>query len=329
MKTSPYFCVICSKAPSVIVGRGLDYEYGTSQDSFSFALCPSCNHMFLANRPNRKYLQELYPPTYYTINPESPIFLKGFTYRTKITMDLHRLSKFILEINAKSILELGCGDCFRLIQLKRRLNIPGLQITGVDLQSTSTIRENVKRENIGLIEGDIESLTTLSQAGTNYDVIIMSQLIEHLFDPRTILQFLFTLLNPRGIIVIETPNWQCLDFRIFKKHYWGGYHFPRHFNVFSPESLSHFLQSCGFTISKQGFLPSPGFWISSLRNCLGLNSKAYSSSFFECINLSSLLIVVPFTVFDMVRMLFKGKTSTQYVVATKPLETSQVEGVMA
>jgi hypothetical protein len=28
-------------------------------------------------------------------------------------------------------------------------------------------------------------------------------------------------------------------------------------------------------------------------------------------------------------MLFNGKTSTQYVVATKPLETSQVEGVIA
>jgi len=322
MKTSEYFCELCHTPPSILVGVGSDFEYGTSQDSFSYALCPSCNHMFLANRPDRTQLKELYPPTYYTINPRSPIFLKGFTYHKKIKMDISRISKFILDINAKSILEIGCGDCCRLIQLKRKLNIPGLQVTGVDLQITRDILEKTGRENIRMIEGDIESLATLSSAGTSYDAILMSQLIEHLFDPRKILQFLFTLLNPNGMILIETPNWQCLDFWLFKNRHWGGYHFPRHFNVFSPDSLAQFLQSCGFRIKKQGFLPSPGFWISSLRNFLGLNSKAYSNSLFEFINLSSLPIVATFTLFDMLRMSFKGKTSTQYVVAIKPLASS-------
>jgi hypothetical protein len=38
--------------------------------------------------------------------------------------------------------------------------------------------------------------------------------------------------------VIVTDNTDALDFKIFKGGYWGGYHFPRHWNLFNRKSLT-------------------------------------------------------------------------------------------
>lgn len=297
------------------MGVGEDFEYGSLQGPFRFALCRGCNHMALTFRLDRSQLKQIYPPTYYTVNPASPLFLKGFIYEKKIQMDAARAARFIQGKSVRSILDVGAGDCERLIYLKHHLDIPRLKLTGLDIQFNDKIINRARREGILLIESDVESLSMQKE---EYDMIFMSQLLEHLFSPRDALNRLYGVLNPNGTIIVETPNWKSLDFLLFKKRYWGGYHFPRHFNIFSPESLCELVQSCGFMVVKQGFLPSPGFWIISLRNLLGLSSRMFSKSVFEFINFSSLPVVGLFTLIDRFTILLRGKTSNQFLAAEKP-----------
>ncbi len=199
--------------------------------------------------------------------------------------------------------------------LSKHLNIPGLKLTGLDIQFNNEIIDKANKKGIRLIKCDVENLS-IEEA--KYDLIFMSQLLEHLLSPHNTLKRLYTCLNPDGIIVIETPNWKSLDFLLFKKKYWGGYHFPRHFNIFSPESLCKFVQSCGFRIVKQGFLSSPASWIMSFRNLLKMNSRMRSKSVFEFLNFNSLPVVALFILIDMFTILFKGNTSNQFLAAEKP-----------
>ena len=318
MDNGKYTCEQCGNLTSDVVGIGRDFEYATLGGPFRYARCLSCQHMFLGNRPDGSLLDQLYPDTYYTVNSQSPLFLKGFVYNKKIKMDVDRIMARLEDRNIKSILDVGCGNCARLIALKNRLNNHDLELTGIDLQLSPAARNLAQRENIKLCPGNIEADAALAQIESRFDVIVMSQLLEHLFEPGPTLRRLFNVMNPKGLIIIETPNWQCLDFRLFKKRYWGGYHLPRHFNVFSSESLAHLLKKCGFEVIEQGFLPSPGFWIISLRNWLGLNSRNYSQSIFEFLNFSNLFVVGAFSLLDRLIITCGGKTSNQFLVAQKP-----------
>jgi len=40
-----------------------------------------------------------------------------------------------------------------------------------------------------------------------------------------------------GALVVETPNLDSWDARLFKETWWGGYHIPRHWTLFDANSL--------------------------------------------------------------------------------------------
>jgi SAM-dependent methyltransferase len=82
-----------------------------------------------------------------------------------------------------------------------------------------------------------------------FDVIVLSHVIEHLPDPIHTLTQLRSLLSPRGRLLLTTPNALSLGARIFGA-FWRGLEPPRHFNVFSPDSLRQALERAGFHIGR-------------------------------------------------------------------------------
>jgi 2-polyprenyl-3-methyl-5-hydroxy-6-metoxy-1,4-benzoquinol methylase len=69
-------------------------------------------------------------------------------------------------------------------------------------------------------------------------MIFLKQVIEHVDNPLSILDKAYNLLSNGGSLIIETPNRDSWDSSIFKKKYWGGYHFPRHWTIFNDKSIS-------------------------------------------------------------------------------------------
>jgi SAM-dependent methyltransferase len=94
----------------------------------------------------------------------------------------------------------------------------------------------------------------------------MLQLIEHVEDPVAIARRVFELLRPGGIFVVETPNLAGFDYQIFRGRWWGHYHFPRHWNLFSRDSLERMLRGAGFAIERSEALISTSAWTISLGN---------------------------------------------------------------
>jgi SAM-dependent methyltransferase len=95
------------------------------------------------------------------------------------------------------MLEIGCGrgTTARLIQERF-----GCRVTGIERHPD--VAADAARHLARVIVGDVESA---SIDGT-YDVILASELIEHVSDPELVLEKLRKALRPAGRIVLSVPN---------------------------------------------------------------------------------------------------------------------------
>jgi SAM-dependent methyltransferase len=314
MDVGPWQCALCGGSESAVATSGPDYEYACAPGPFVLSQCVRCGHVSLNPMPEADEVAALYPPTYYTINPGSPLYLHGFIYEKKIQLDIQRIRSYTDVSRLRSIVDVGCGDAARLFQL-RKIVPKDTECIGLDLRFQPDMIERAKKARIDLVEGSESNLAQLRDGG--HDLIIMSQILEHLRDPVAVLEKLRAKLAPGGLLLVETPSRAGLDYRIFRQRYWGGYHLPRHFHLFTNKSLADSARRAGYRVVKQGSLPSPGFWILSLRNALGLSSSHRSGSVFEVLNFSNLAAVGAFTALDRICIALGMSTSNQFVLLAR------------
>jgi SAM-dependent methyltransferase len=292
---------------------GPDFEYACAPGPFTLVRCAECGHISLDPIPTAEEVAALYPPTYYTVNPASPLYLQGFIYESKIRRDIERIASYVDLKKLQSVVDVGCGDAARLFLLRKTL--PELECIGLDLRFPQDLAVRARAERISLVEGTESDLSGLREAA--HDFMIMSQSLEHLRDPIAALEGLRTKLTPDGLLLVETPHVGGLDYRIFRGRYWGGYHLPRHIHLFTKDSLARVARRVGYRVVRQGSLPSPGFWIMSLRNALGLHSRHRERSVFEFVNFSNLPVVGAFTALDLACITLGMATSNQFVLLAR------------
>jgi hypothetical protein len=130
-------------------------------------------------------------------------------------------------------------------------------------------------------------------------MVLLIATIEHVADPPAVLAAIRHLLKPGGRVIIVTDNTATLDFAIWKGRYWGGYHFPRHWNLFNEASITKLARLSGFGVSSISTSVSPVNWVYSIRNCLDdFNAPKSIVDFFS---LNSPLALAAFTVWDMLQ----------------------------
>jgi SAM-dependent methyltransferase len=100
-----------------------------------------------------------------------------------------------------SIVDIGCGDG-AATALTARVN-PGHRIVGLDW-SADALR-HAKAHGLPLIRAEAEP-AGLPIASGRVDVVIMSELIEHLIDPDSVLEEVRRVLRPGGVLLLSTPN---------------------------------------------------------------------------------------------------------------------------
>lgn len=136
----------------------------------------------------------------------------------------------------KNVLEFGCGNGGFL----RRIKNVSASVTGIELMDES--RKNIEEELIKVYK-TIEEI----EKNIKYDVVCMFMVIEHLNNPDEILQKIYEILNPDGILVCETPNaedvliskYQCKNFEDFT--YWS-----EHVILFNSNTLERLMVRNGF-----------------------------------------------------------------------------------
>lgn len=306
-------CILCGRHESTLVAEGYDFEYWTSKKSFSYVQCNNCGHLYLNPQPIPESSSQIYPSNYYTHSGRHTEKSSKLISTFKKHVIRKRLKYILSKLPENpNILEIGCGDCSLLMDLKTI--VPSAQLTGLDIAFTDDIKRMCQANNITNIEDKVENANL---PYNEYDLVIMNQLIEHLWDPALAFKKIHKSLKKRGMISIETINTSGYDRCFFKKDFWGGYYFPRHLNIFSFESLRRLLEKYGFCVVKQSSLLAPIVWAFSFHALCSSkphNEETFADKFFTDKNPLCLAI---FTVIDIIARIFCLTTSNQKTIAKK------------
>lgn len=100
------------------------------------------------------------------------------------------------------ILDVGCGHGDISIPLAKR----GYKVTGIDIDKELVTECRNKCNDASFLVVDAQSEWDLSQ----YDVVIMSEVLEHISNPGKMIENMNHHLKPGGILVLTVPNGYCL-----------------------------------------------------------------------------------------------------------------------
>jgi SAM-dependent methyltransferase len=311
--TEDVVCDYCGEhVPSTIVSRGRDFEYDTCANDFTFVRCDRCDLVFLNPRPTVDTLGTIYPPSYEPFHfDEMSSSLIG---RARNLMQKRSVGVIagLLPQDAV-IIDAGCGSG-QLLALLQRYGSKSWTLYGNDI-STESLARIEQRLGIGTIPGRFEAITT----DVRFDMIILNQTIEHLDRPSHVVAKAAELLRPGGVLFIETPSLDGVDHAIYRRRYWGGYHFPRHWVLFTERTLRRVMTRFGLETVRVDYLPSPAFWIQSVHHLLADKGFPRLARFWTIRNPLPLAMA---TAFDVIA----GKlyrTSNMRLVARKPIAERQ------
>lgn len=263
--------------------------------------------MYLNPRPRAADLGVIYPDNYYTLSETGSVVARAQRVWEGRKVDVYRRA---LGPGKKRILDVGAGDG-RFLQVLRDFGPADWELEGIDYDGTAV--ERCRARGFTAHRGRIEDATL--EDGT-FDCVVMLQLLEHVEDPSVIARHVFSLLRPGGIFVVETPNVAGLDYALFRKRWWGHYHFPRHFHLFSAESLASLMTRSGFTVDSAEHLISTSAWTISLGNYF--LDRGYPSWFAKFFHYKNPLLLGAFVTLDTVRSKAGLATSNQRIIARRP-----------
>ncbi len=114
------------------------------------------------------------------------------------------------------ILEVGCGSGLFLEEIVRQL--PGSSVMGIELSEWAV--QQARQKNLPVEKMDLQALIDRHET---FDAVCSFQVLEHVSQPRALLESLVTLLSPGGKLVLGVPNKDC-----FLKHQYNLLDLPPH-----------------------------------------------------------------------------------------------------
>ena len=114
----------------------------------------------------------------------------------------YRLEKSLELVQAQNpqrVLDIGCGDGFFAQRIQETT---GAYVCGIDISREAILRarsRGIDARQCDLNEGiDLETET--------FDLIFCGEVIEHVFDPDSLLEEIWRILSLEGHLIISTPN---------------------------------------------------------------------------------------------------------------------------
>jgi ubiquinone/menaquinone biosynthesis C-methylase UbiE len=124
--------------------------------------------------------------------------------RYTFTRRLEAMYQMLPALTADStVLEIGCGAglfCFDLAQRAGR--VVGIDISAVVLDFARRVQAHLRCQNVVLQPGDAEQLPFPDR---EFDLIVCSEVLEHLLDPANALREMRRVVKDTGTVIVTTP----------------------------------------------------------------------------------------------------------------------------
>lgn len=212
---------------------------------FQLKKCSECGLVFQNPRVCEKDIHLYYPETMGYYNPVKikskryKIFLKNFLLKySKRFRRIRLYPDFLNNLKEAKLLEIGCAHGQRLEEL---YNVGWKNSIGIEIDRRSfEYAMNIRKMNV--INTRIEDFNIEKE---EYDVIILSMVLEHLYDPFKSLIKITNGLKPGGQLIFSIPYFEGVEYRLFKTYSYG-IQLPTHMTFFNKKILNEFLSSIGY-----------------------------------------------------------------------------------
>lgn len=247
-QSAPFICPACkARVSTVSLADPVDYEYGVvPAASYSYLRCDQCASEYLSPRPGDEALADFYPQNYHAHNDDHGLiaaalvrvrgWLRGRKYRSLLQGKL-----------TGSLFDVGAGDCRHFEELSRYAQ---WEFAGVEI--LEPVAQAARDRGYDIETGTLEQIDLSRHLG-RYDVVSMNHVLEHVSDPLVVIERCRQLLKPGGYLIGQLPTnstWET----VFGGA-WGGYHYPRHLQLFSRQGLAQLLETGGFSSVKISSAP--------------------------------------------------------------------------
>jgi len=214
-------CHNCKSKNIRFIYKTTDY---ISNEEFRIQRCANCDLIFPLEYPED--INKYYPKKYRSYIPivKKIITIKSQLYVRSI---IKRYSKNSNTIKNK-VIEIGCGNG-DMLKIFKNLgwDVYGSERSGV-----------VDKNN----ELNISNKEVDEYPNEYFDLALLYNSFEHLYDPREILKKITTKVKKNGLIIISVPSHESFQCK-FGKQDWVHLDAPRHLNIFSIKAFKHMMQS--------------------------------------------------------------------------------------
>lgn len=223
-------CIVCRS-------RRLHYLFSVSE--YRIVRCDDCGLLLTNPQPSAAELARIYTADYFLRSTTD----NGRRTTPKLKQQTADLYLDLLDRYGASkdgrLLEIGCGEGDFLLRANKR----GFTVTGVEYSEHACAVARTKlsaQSGWDVICGEIDDLPREAL----YDVCVLSDVIEHVRNPRALLERVHGLLRPGGTILIATPSLNSWSARLLR-YKWMEFKIE-HLFYFNSSTLQTLLIDCGF-----------------------------------------------------------------------------------
>jgi len=251
-------CPLCGDGDGETVAISGPHLAPDRGERFRWVRCPSCRLVRLAEPPDEGETKRYYGPSYLPHRgPDAWGRWAPFVRRAGLARDRTRVRWALeaLRTGARHgspagdgplrTLDVGCG---RPTFLRALRDATGSAVVGIDTHDQGW-REEGKGED-GRWEGlELQAgpLDAFSFSRDAFHLITLWHVLEHVDEPRALLERLGAWAAPDAAIVVEVPDHASLPRRL-QGASWIGYDTPRHRAAYESETLRRILEETGWRV---------------------------------------------------------------------------------
>jgi SAM-dependent methyltransferase len=228
-------------------GVALDMANG-----FTVIDCDACRFKHIVPIPTPKELADVYGHQYYST--EKPLYIErhieDLEWWNVVYAERYDLFERLLPEERRRLIDIGSGPGYFLLHGRKR----GWNVRGVEPSRQAASHSR------GLGLDIVEAFLNDQMAATlgTYDVAHMNEVLEHVPDPRRVLQLVNRLLEPGGLVSLMVPN----DYSPFQAAlrdacglapWWVAP--PHHINYFDVDSVQRLLNERFEVVSLETTFP--------------------------------------------------------------------------